>query len=186
MSTPLVDRPGSPLSVWEGLAAPYRAAAERIAFRFLDRTVSSSEPEIYTCCDVLIHPDATFLDLVGTVVEGRPKPGIAHGFLFAQLRTWVEDGEHPKELLTVARPHPGPRAYGCVGFLLQSVARPILDLVLPRELRPLPLRAPEDLVIAFMRHQELRAHKGGRVLRPGSDPLGSRDEWTRNSPSSNP
>lgn len=179
MTTPLVERSGSPHSVWEGLAGPYRAAAEGIGFRFLDRTVSSSEPEIYTCCDVLIHPDATFLDLVGAVVEGRPKPGTAHGLLFAQLRTWIEDGGRPKELLTVARPEPGPRAYGCAAFVLQIVARPVLDLVLPRELRPLPLRVPGDLALAFARHRELRASKGGRILRPGSDPLGSRDRWSR-------
>lgn len=161
------------------MVAPWRAAAERLGFRFLDQTLSSAGSEAYTCCTLLAHPDGTFLDLVGGVVERRPRPPGLHGVRLAQIRSWVENGRRIREAFTVGRVDAGPAPAGCIPALIERFARPLLDRFLPEHLRPLPLRAPEDLAEAVERHRDFRERRPGRVLRPGDDPLAARERWTR-------
>ena len=161
------------------MAAPWRAAAERLGFRFLDSSLSSAGPEAYTCCDILVHPDGTFLDLVGGVVERRPRPSGAHGLRLAQIRSWLESGDRIATVLTVGQVDLGPEAPGCFPVLIGSLARPLLDRLLPEPLRPVPLRGPEDLAGAVERHHEIRSRRKGRPLRPGDDPLAARERWSR-------
>ncbi len=161
------------------MAAPWRAAAERLGFRLLDSSLSSAGPEAYTCCDILVHPDGTFLDLVGGVVERRPRPSGSHGLRFAQIRSWRETGGRISAVLTVGQVDLGPEAHGCFPALIGGLARPLLDRLLPEHLRPVPLQTPEDLAGAVERHREIRARRKGRPLRPGDDPLAARERWSR-------
>lgn len=161
------------------MAAPWRAAAERLGFRFLDRSLSSAGPEAYTCCDVFVHPfDGIFLDLVGGVVEQRPRPPGSHGLRFAQLRSWLEAGDRTSVVLTVGRVDLDPEPAGCFPALIGRVARPLLDHLLPEHLRPVPLHSPEELAEAVELHRDLRARRKGRLLRPGDDPLAAREQWS--------
>ena len=161
------------------MAGPWRAVAERLGFRLLDSSLSSAGPEAYTCCDVLVHPDGTFLDLVGGIVGRRPHASGVHGVRFAQLRSWLDGGGRINEAFTVGRVDLGPTPAGCFPMLIRSLARPLLDHVLPEHLRPLPLGSPEALEDAVDRHRELRARRKGRLLRPGDDPLAAREQWSR-------
>lgn len=162
------------------MAAPWRAAAERLGFRFLDSNLSSAGEESYTCCDFLVHADGTFLDLVGGIVEERPRPPGLHGVRFAQLRSWLESEGDIAEAFTVAPIDPGRgEASGCLPVLLGGLVRPLLDRLLPEHLQPVRLDRPEDLPAALERHRELRGRSPGRVLRPGTDPLAARERWSR-------
>jgi len=176
-----VERPGSPAAVWNEMAEPWRAVAERLGFRLLDTSLSSAGPEAYTCCDVLVHPEGTFLDLVGGIVERRPHAPGLHGVRFAQLRSWQESGGRITEAFTVGRVDLDPAPAGCFPLLIGSLARPLLDRFLPEHLRPVPLGSPEALEHAVERHRELRARRKGRLLRPGDDPLAARERWSRRS-----
>lgn len=161
------------------MAAPWRAAAERLGFRFLDSSLSSAGPEAYTCCDILVHPDGTFLDLVGGVVERRPHaPGLP-GLRFAQLRSWLDADGRIAAVFTVGRMDLDPEPPGCFPALIGRLARPLLDRLLPEHLRPVPLQGPEDLAGAVERHREIRSRRKGRPLRPGDDPLAARERWSR-------
>jgi hypothetical protein len=161
------------------MTAPWRAAAERLGFRFLDSTLSSAGPDAYTGCDILVHPDGTFLDLVGGVVEHRPRPPGAHGLRLLQLRSWLDGGKRINEALTVGRVETGDEPAGCFPALIRSLARPLLDQILPEHLRPIPVRSPEDLENAVEHHRDLLERRRGRVLRPGDDPLAARARWSR-------
>jgi hypothetical protein len=176
---PLLERPGSPAAVWNEMAAPWRAAAERLGFRLLDSSLSSAGPEAYTCCDILVHPDGTFLDLVGGVVERRPRPPGLHGLRLAQLRSWLDAGGRITVVFTVGRAELEPEPSGCFPALIGGLARPLLDRFLPEHLRPVPLHDPEDLAGAVERHREICARRRGRPLRPGDDPLAARERWSR-------
>jgi hypothetical protein len=161
------------------MVAPWRAAAERLGFRLLDSSLSSAGPEAFTCCDVFVHPfDGIFLDLVGGVVEQRPRPPGLHGPRFVQLRSWLEAGGRIAEVLTVGRLDLGPEPAGCFPALIGRVARPLLDHLLPEHLRPVPLRSPEELAEAVEIHRDLRARRKGRSLRPEGDPLAAREQWS--------
>jgi hypothetical protein len=161
------------------MAAPWRAEAERLGFRFLDQSLSSAGPESYACCDVLVHPDGTFLDLVGGVEERRPRRGELQGVRLAQLRSWLEHGGRIAETFTVGHMDADPMPAGCFPTLIRGLARPLLDRFLPEHLRPVPLHVPEDLAGVLESHREIRARRPGRVLRPGDDPLAARERWTR-------
>ena len=161
------------------MAAPWRAAAERLGFRVLDSSLSSAGPEAYTCCDVLVHPEGTFLDLVGGVVERRPHaPGLP-GLRFAQLRSWLDVDGRITAVFTVGRMDLDPEPPGCFPALIDKLARPLLDRLLPEHLRPVALGGPEDLAGAVERHREIRSRRRGRPLRPGDDPLAARERWSR-------
>ncbi len=179
MSHPLLERPGSPTALWNEMAAPWRAAAERLGFRFLESSLSSAGDEAYTCCDILVHPDGTFLDLVGEIVERRPRRPDPHGLRLAQIRSWLETGDRIAAVLTVGQVDRDPEAPGCFPVLIGSLARPLLDRLLPEHLRPVPLRGPEDLAGAVERHREIRSRRKGRPLRPGDDPLAARERWSQ-------
>lgn len=161
------------------MAEPWRAAAERLGFRFLDSSLSSAGPEAYTGCDILVHPDGTFLDLVGGIVERRPRPAGQHGLRFAQLRSWLETDGRIATALTVGQVDSGPEPPGCFPALIGRLARPLLDRLLPEHLRPVPLQTPADLAGALERHREIRSRRRGRPLRPGDDPLAARERWSR-------
>lgn len=161
------------------MAGPWRAAAERLGFRFLDSSLSSAGPEAYTCCDVLVHPEGIFLDLVGGVVEQRPRPPGSHGLRLVQLRSWLENGGRIAEVLIVGRIELDPAPPGCFPALIQRLARPLLDHLLPEHLRPIPLQSPEELGEAVEHHRDLRDRRKGRLLRPGGDPLAARAQWSR-------
>lgn len=179
MEHPLVERPGSPAAVWNEMAGPWRAAAERLGFRPLDSSLSSAGPEAFTCCDVLVHSDGIFLDLVGGVVKRRLRTPGLHGVRFAQLRSWLQSGGRITEAFTVGRVDLDPAPSGCFPTLIRSLARPLLDHLLPEHLRPVPLRSPDDLAGAVARHRALGARRKGFLLRPGDDPLAARERWSR-------
>lgn len=161
------------------MAAPWRDAAEQLGFRFLDQSLSSAGPEAYACCDVFVHPEGTFLDLVGGVEERRPRRGDLHGVRLAQLRSWLEHGGRITETFTVGHVDSDPAPAGCFPALIQRLARPLLDRFLPEHLRPVRMGAPEDLAGVLEHHREIRARRPGRILRPGDDPLAARERWTR-------
>lgn len=179
MNHPLIERPGSPAAIWNEMAGPWRAAAERLGFRFLDSSLSSAGPEAYTCCDVLVHPEGIFLDLVGGIVERRPRPPGSHGLRLVQLRSWLEAGERITEALTVGRVDLAPAPPGCFPALIGRLARPLLDHLLPEHLRPVSLTSPAALAEALEHHRDLRDRRKGRLLRPGGDPLAARERWSR-------
>ena len=176
---PLTERPGSPAAVWNDMAAPWRTAAERLGFRFLDSNLSSAGEESYTCCTLLAHADGTFLDLVGGIVEARPRPPGLHGVRFLQLRSWLESEGDIAEAFTVAPIDLGREGSGCLPALVSGLVRPLLDRLLPEHLQPVRLSRPDDLPAALERHREIRGRSPGRVLRPGSDPLAARERWSR-------
>jgi hypothetical protein len=161
------------------MAAPWRAAAERLGFRLLDSNLSSAGEEAYTCSDVLVHADGTFLDLVGGIVEARPRPPGLHGVRFVQLRSWLESEGDVAEAFTVAPIDSGREGSGCLPVLLSGLVRPLLDRLLPEHLQPVRLDRPDELAAALERHRELRGRSPGRVLRPGNDPLAARERWSR-------
>ena len=134
---------------------------------------------MYTCCDLLVHPDGTFLDLLGGIVERRPRSSGTHGLRLAQLRSWVESGRRISETLTVGEVDTDPAPSGCFPALIGKLARPLLDKLLPEHMRPVALVSPEDLENALERHREIRSRRRGRVLSPGDDPLASRERWSR-------
>jgi len=160
------------------MAAPWRAAAERLGFRFLDTSLSSAGTEAFTCCDILVHPDGTFLDLVGGVVERRSRGSELHGVRFAQLRSWLESNGRISTVLTVGRVELDPTPPGCLPAFIGR-AGALLDRLLPEHLRPVPLRTLEDLAGAVERHREIRARRKGRPLLPDDDPLAARERWSR-------
>src|SRR4028119_1315313 len=88
------------------------------------------------CCAFRLRAAGTFLDRVGGIVEGRPRPPGQHGVRFVQLRSWLESEGAIAEAFTVAPIDPGREASGCLPVLLSGLVRPLLDRLLPAHPHP--------------------------------------------------
>jgi hypothetical protein len=140
---------------WNEMAAPWRAVAERLGFRLLDRKVYKTQ-DGHTCTDYLVD-GATYLDLAGSLGE-------VHGLWSATLTTWIDGPEGRFSLTTIGVPVPRPRPRGLLGWLLGAVASPLLQNLAPDSDRPVPMRSPADLEIVVKKH-------AGELLAIGGKPL---------------
>ena len=141
---------------WSGIVEPWRAAAGRHGFRFVQRKVERILGG-HRCLDSLAS-GASWLDLAGEL-------GQTHGFRSATLTTWIDAGGARFSLETVGEALPRPRPRGSAGWLAAALIAPLMHKLAPPEARPLPLRAPDDLGKAIARHLgELLAIAGKPVL----------------------
>jgi hypothetical protein len=155
---------------WNDLAAPWRAVAERLGFRLLDRKVYKIRVG-YTCTDYLID-GATYLDLAGSL-------GNVHGFSSATLKTWIDGPEGRFSLTTIAVAVPRPRPRGALGWFLGEVASPLLRKLAPESDRPVLMRSPADLELAVKKHAGEILAIGGKLLKFEGNSLESRFEQER-------
>ena len=163
--------PTNPHQEWQDLVAPWRAAAEGLGFRLLDRTVALQRDRTHDCTDYLVDQEGRFLDLAG--VLGREQ-GRAHGFWSAGFNSWLEDEGKRAHVYSVGEKDPAPRPPDGVGRFVASLLTPLMKRLLPAPLRPLPMRAPGDLAAVLRRHTELCALRPGKLVRFEGDRLAAR------------
>ena len=153
--------------IWQSIVNPYRAIARELGYRQLEERFTDWKTS-QTAVDLWFR-DGTYMDLVGSIVtEGRP-PGIAPGFNFVQLRTFVRQGNRGHEVYTAGVPDPEPRAFGYNAWFSQNILGPLFESIFKIAGRSIKLHQPGDLAIADARHRE---QLGARVpITRDGDPL---------------
>src|SRR5438067_6812021 len=125
------------------MVAPWRVAAERKGFRFLERKVELIAGG-HRCVDYLAS-GATWLDLSGEL-------GATNGFWNAALTTWIDAGDGRFSLTTFGEAVPRPRPRGAAGWFAARLLAPLMHRLAPEDQRPVPMRSPDDLQLALAQH----------------------------------
>jgi hypothetical protein len=152
--------------VWSQIAGPYRAVARELGFTLLEERINDWKTS-FTCID-LWYRDGTYMDLVGAVVtEGQP-PGVAPGFNFVQMRTFVRARGRVHEVYSVGNPDPAPRAFGANAWVSQNLLGPFFNFVFRMTDRSVKLHVATDLRVLEQAHRE---QLGARQPIVGENPL---------------
>jgi hypothetical protein len=155
--------------IWSRIAEPYRAVARELGFTLLDESLHDWKTST-TCID-LWYRHGTYMDMVGAVVtEGQPA-GVAPGFNFVQMRTFVRAGGRVREIYSAGIPDPQPRAFGMNAWVSQNLLGPLFHLVFRSTDRSVKMRVPADLKVLEQKHREQLGAKQPIV---GDDPLNLR------------
>jgi hypothetical protein len=140
---------------WGQIVEPWRAVAQRHGFRPIERKVELIAGG-HRCLEHLAS-GATWLDLYGEL-------GQTHGFWSATLTTWIDAGGSRFSLSTAGEASPRPRPRGAAGWIAGRLLAPLMHKLAPPDVRPMPLRAPEDLAALIAKHTaELMAVAGRPV-----------------------
>lgn len=138
--------------ICQRIVEPYRAVAREHGFVLLEERVNDWKTS-QSAIDLWFR-DGTYMDLVGSIVtEGQP-PGIAPGFNFVQVRTFVRERGVVGEVYTAGKPDPEPRAFGANAWFAQNVLRPLFDSVFRIPDRTVRMREPAQLAEVLASHRE--------------------------------
>lgn len=161
---------------WSALASPYRAEAELLGFRFLERNIRTGIPPspdtTFLCSDFLFDGQSTFLDVSGVLARGPHHRGLLIGLNGIQLYTFL----HTPALTLVLTNGMAPAA----AARMKKGCNPLIRRMFPDEIA---MRGPEDMSRVLDRHRERVDKRGGEPLEVTGPPLEFRwrmmEEWEK-------
>jgi hypothetical protein len=168
---------------WAALVAPYAAAAERLGFSFVERSVVCGVPPspdtTFGCTDFHFDRHATFLDLGGTLARGPHHRGLLIGFHGVQLYTYLRT----PTIVLVLTNGSSPEAVARLAKARWNPLMRLAEALTPKDFSSIPMRGPDDLAMVIERHRERVAKRGGEPIEITGSPLESRwalhEEWDR-------
>lgn len=156
---------------WSAIASPYGAEAERLGFRFVERSIHGGIPPspetTFLCIDFHFDGAHTFLDIDGVLARGRHDRKLLIGLNGIQIYTFLRTPDIALVLTNGSPPNATQR-------LRRMRWNPLFRLaaaLIPEDHRGVPMRGPGDLALVVARHRQLVEKRGSQPIEVTGPPL---------------